>query len=56
MENFETLQYLKWHFQHFEKAKYLNSQFAKKGGHDKNYRLPVGQTLRYSMHEKAVKT
>ena len=45
MENFETIEYLKWNFQHFEKAKYLISQFAKKGRHDQNYRLPVGQTL-----------
>ena len=39
MEIFETLEYPKWHFQHFEKAKYLISQFAKKGRHDKNYQL-----------------
>ena len=45
MENVETLDYLKWNLQHFQKEKYLISQFAKNGQHNKNYRLPVGQTL-----------
>ena len=39
-----SLEYLKWNFQHFEKAKYLISQFAKKGRH-RNHRLQVGKTL-----------
>ena len=45
MENVETLDNLKWNLQHFEKVKYLISQFAKNGGYDKNYWLPIGQTL-----------
>ena len=52
-EDFETLVYLKWNFQHLEKAKYLISQFAKKGRHDKNYRLPVGQSLFFNKCQKA---
>ena len=31
MGYFETLEYLKWHFQDFEKAKYFISLFAKEG-------------------------
>ena len=43
MEKFNTIEYLEWNFQHFEKAKYLISQFAKKGRHDKHYRLRIGK-------------
>ena len=47
MENVETLDNLKWNLQHFEKVKYLILQFAKyrRYDHDKNYWLPIGQTL-----------
>ena len=45
MENFETIESLKWNIHHFERAKYLILQFAKKERHDKHYRLQVGKTV-----------
>ena len=37
--------YLKWNFQHIERAKCLISQFAKRRRHDNHYRLQVGKTV-----------